>query len=333
MPRRPGQLTFNEAETILQDLPIGVGIFDNATRAPLFLNDQYYQLLEYSKEDYQRVIAENYMKLVFPADLSQDSKIVTNSDEYRVICKNGNTKWVKLSVSSILIDGTEYALTFFFDITNEKDATANLKLVTDNIDCNLSLFRIKNGKETLIYANNRFFETIGLDKDYYQNHTAKLDMDFASEKGRIDTHNAISESLETGKAVDVEYQFTGTNGKTTWMNRRLKAIREDDSNSILLISIVTNITGKRNLEAKELSEQKRQEKEYFDQIALASRTDKENCLFECRYNLTRESMEFYDCKKPITLDLSYDEIICKFAELALTPENKQNIIDNFSKKA
>lgn len=60
-----------ELKDVFIAAPCGVCIFDSATGQPLFLNEIYYRITGYTPEEYDRLIGEQYKRLIFPPDLAE----------------------------------------------------------------------------------------------------------------------------------------------------------------------------------------------------------------------------------------------------------------------
>lgn len=162
--------------------PIGIGLFDLTTSAPVFLNQAYYNLVGYTREEYQTFIHDNE-RLMFPDDLkiSYQSQYEyaqageANNYEYRIVRKDGRILWIKLNVATTAIDGKQYAYASFIDITREKETYSQLALIAENSSSSISLLKITNGNEELVYANEQFFDLIGIDRASYESSMVSLD--------------------------------------------------------------------------------------------------------------------------------------------------------------
>lgn len=242
-----------DIEKLFANIPCGVGIFDTQHN-PLFLNDAYYDLVGYSPEEYKSIIDNRDESLIFQSDEPNLAQIRLDlgkgeelcGAEYRIVQKGGSVKWVRLSVSYIKANGKYCALCFFEDITPQKENFAQLKMITDNIGSSISLIRIHDGQEELVYGNSKFFEFIGVDAETYKREMKSFDSLFVSQEDHAVIKSAIVESYKTGEPKEVEYRFVRSGKKTLWMNRRMVMVPQDEMNTYLLISVATDITEKKH---------------------------------------------------------------------------------------
>ncbi|MDD3369790.1 MAG: hypothetical protein PHP50_13070 [Lachnospiraceae bacterium] len=56
-------------EVLLNQAPCGIGIYDISTSLPVFLNDSYYNIIGYTREEYAPIMA-NSEALMFSTDIS-----------------------------------------------------------------------------------------------------------------------------------------------------------------------------------------------------------------------------------------------------------------------
>lgn len=278
-----------DVREIFSIAPFGIGVFDRQSREPIFLNEAYYKLVGYTPEEYTKLIANQDQKLIFPDDRLINQKnteafsshgIVSNA-RFRIVTKNKKVCWVDLCIIPITISEKKYALCFFEDITNEKEQFAQLKLVAESIGNSICVLSIKKGKEELLYANETFFNLIGVKKDVYLKDVPTFDKTFTSEEDRIKTRNAIEVSLKTGIPQEVEYRFFRPGAEPLWMNRRLSIIKGYEEDSYLMVSIVTDITEKKQAEIKTALEQRRYQIIVDEMKAAVFEWDLKNGGFYC----------------------------------------------------
>ena len=129
----------NELEHLQKTLeyaPCGVGIFEIEDGTPVFLNQMYFSMVGYSREEYHKLYEAGRENRIFPSDLSAkyDSAVEFKQSgtaldyEYRIIHKNESIVWLKMSASTVSIDDRKYAFVSFTDITKEKEAQLKAEL-------------------------------------------------------------------------------------------------------------------------------------------------------------------------------------------------------------
>jgi len=142
---KAGELMQSELKfrTIFDQAAIGIARLDSVSGKILETNNKYGELLGYSPEDLSKF---DYMQLTHPEDVQED---ITNMQkinsgeikEYtinkRIIKKNGNFVWVKLTVSTLRENGLgpEEHVALIEDITDKRLSELNLdksyKMVMD----------------------------------------------------------------------------------------------------------------------------------------------------------------------------------------------------------
>lgn len=256
--------SLEDIENLFFDVPCGVGVFDRETKEPLFLNDAFFHMVGYKPAEYMGIIRSNE-DIIFPEDINIDREntetLLNNGKvagkEFRMVRKDGEIVWTRLSICPVLVYDHDSYLCFFEDITAEKENFTNIKLISDNIGSSISLIRVKDGQESLIYANNTFFEYLGMSREDYENNMHAVDKTITSEEDWNSTGAAIKKSLESGEPAEVEYTFNRPGQEQRCMKRRLSAIRQDASGTYLMASIVSDITEQKKAERILKTEQER----------------------------------------------------------------------------
>lgn len=288
----------DELKGIFTPAPCGVGVFAMGTREPLFLNDAYYRIVGYTPEEYSDIIANDDKKLVYPPDYPVGELIMKkyaenvnlSCVEYRIVQKNGGVCWVDLTMTPIDVDGVEYALCFFQDITAEKENFTQMKLVADSLGSSICVMRIKKGVEHLLYANETFFSLIGIDRDTYMGNTGAFNYTFTSGEDRDRTLNALRKSITTGVPQTVSFRFIRPGNKTMWMERRLCAVRQEEEDTYLMVSIATDITEKKNAELAVALEHRRYQMVIDEMNAVVFEWDLQSGMFYASENYKEYAM-------------------------------------------
>lgn len=98
-------------------------------------NDGLYELLGYTREEFT-ALGNRMTAVVYPDDLNavrdkllaEENRNNTIQDEHRLVCKNGNVKWISLKTQVMPgDDGTPYFYGFLVDITDEKLAQERVR--------------------------------------------------------------------------------------------------------------------------------------------------------------------------------------------------------------
>ncbi|MCI2056340.1 MAG: PAS domain-containing protein [Oscillibacter sp.] len=254
-----------QLKKLLNQAPCGIGLFETESAYPAFLNDEYFRIVGYTREEYQRVMVDGMKALVIPSDrktaaqsgLQFEKDGVARNYEYRITRKDGSIAWVKLNLSKIMLWDREYVFASFSDITSEKESYLKINMIAENVASSVSLFQVTNGVEKLVYANEQFYQTLGIQKEQYSQNAHLLDKLLVSQKDLVKIQKAVYEAIQTGKPGIVEHQLLRPDGKIRWVSRRYAAIKQDTPGNYFLASAVTDITKEKNAELAELLERQR----------------------------------------------------------------------------
>ncbi|NCB92431.1 MAG: PAS domain S-box protein [Clostridia bacterium] len=241
---------FHDYEFILNQVPCGIGIFEIESSMPVFLNDAYFDIIGYSREEYAAIQREQAEKLVYSPDMP--ISIQSRADfrnhgnekeyEYRIVRKDGSIRWVKLNLEEIVIEQKKYAFASFSDFTAEKETYTRLNTISENIDSSISMFQVTSRGEELIYANPTFYHIIGIEPEQYRENALAFDRSFVSEEDYERVKTMVKDVIVTGQPGVLEHRFCRPDGSVLWVSRRCCAIKQERPDSYLLISVVTDIT-------------------------------------------------------------------------------------------
>lgn len=175
----------HKMETLLNQAPCGIGLYDSVTSIPVFLNDAYYQIIGYSREEYEPLM-NDIDALMFKSDISVAHKSQKDYEQsgsgtgyqYRIVRKDGQIRWVKLNMTTVEIDGKNYAFATFVDYTQEHEAYTQLHTVAENVDGSISMLQVSKEKSELLYANSGFYRMIGVSPEEYQKNTPEFNRFF-----------------------------------------------------------------------------------------------------------------------------------------------------------
>lgn len=118
-------------KNVFADAPCGAAVITVNSEEALFFNPAYYSVTGYTPEEYREQIGDDYRRLVFLEDTGvfalSKASLSESRDvdyEYRVICKNGDIRWIRLNAEYADVDGINCAVCFFTDISAEKEKFA-----------------------------------------------------------------------------------------------------------------------------------------------------------------------------------------------------------------
>lgn len=236
-------------EELLNRLPYGVGLFRyGGSGESEYLNDQYFNLIGYSREEYAKFKNGPIDKLIHHDDLSDVQKCKDQLKhenhtevEYRIICRGERTLWIKMDASKIEIDGDFMVLSSFRDITKEKLAEMQMSIISNSINSGISMIELRGPEGVPLFTNDAFFDLLGVsredyekDPDYYHKHdVSKKDYDKIS--------RAVRRAIKN-KGSHTEYWLTKPSGERVYVRRNFTIIDQADSPYPIMLSTTIDMT-------------------------------------------------------------------------------------------
>ena len=238
----------------------------------LWANDYYYELIGYSKEEYE-ALYHNCPDLYFKENEETwnilKKKVMegieSNTDGYETIIqmpvKGGDMKWTKLAATftDLSLNGIPISYTVITDIEDVMRSRLEQTITYDNIPGFIAKIRIgKDGSLHLLEANDKFMNFAGVDPEHFSTFIpfARL-----TEGSRVLLDENIP-LMQKGLPVHFIIQSKDKNGNDAWIQLNGECIRWEGKDPIYLIVYIdiTDITAQRELYRK-LDEQSKQLKE------------------------------------------------------------------------
>ncbi len=208
-----------------------------------------------------------------------------------------------------------------------------LEILAENIDSSISIFKIKDNKEEPIFANKSFLRYIGIKS--LNEYSRNLWLGAVSETDKLKIQTAVFESLQAGNAIDVLFKFASKD-KSLWLNKRIKAIRQDEPNTILFLSVTNDVTEQENTRLKKEAEFRQQQARSAScQKELLRNSSDTNLVCQGFANITKDTVEFYFFLNPqrsLPFTPSYKENLDMVADTAAFVKDKGKIQELFDRK-
>ncbi|MCI2047141.1 MAG: PAS domain-containing protein [Faecalibacterium sp.] len=226
------------------------------------MNDTYYHLIGYTREEYAALHQSPIEALIYPEDIallpSQQEELERCGHmeaEYRIVRKDGQIRWIKLDSSKMLLDNELVVFNTFLDITNEKTLSAQFDLIADHVENSISILRIEAGKETPIYTNDAFYKMLGISREEYLRDPMGCNQRMVLGKERALVENKVREAFVSGKSGSVQYWLHRADGTSIYVNRDFSVVRQEGNGAYLMLSISSDITAQK--QAGDLLEKER----------------------------------------------------------------------------
>ncbi|MGE5655046.1 MAG: PAS domain S-box protein [Actinomycetota bacterium] len=195
--------------------------------------------------------------------------------EYKLICKDGSTKWLNLNASAIKDDAGNFLMSrsTLFDISDRKrvekalrDSEEKFRQLAENIQAVFWMTDFQSRQ--ILYVSNAY-ETVWQSKceDVYQNFSVWLEAVHPDDLPLVEA--ALIQQGKTGES-DTEYRIIRPDGSMRWIRDRAFGIRDETGEMIRIIGIAEDITERKRAE-KILQQYERIISNTLDGITLLDR--------------------------------------------------------------
>lgn len=255
----------------------------------LWANDFYYDLIGYSKEEYEALF-HNRPDLYFKGYedawnfLGQKvyGAIENKTFGYEAIMKmpvKGGERWTKLTsrFTDQLLNGIPVSYTVMTDIEDIMQAKVEQTIAYENLPGFISKHKItRNGEFILLEANEKYMSFAGLTKEGFSSFTPLSRLNKES-RDVLDRHIA---PMLKGEPVHFVIQSKDKNGNDTWLQLNGECIGwEGDEPVYLNVYIdITDVTEQRELQKR----QEEQSKQLKDALESAEKANKAKSDFLAR---------------------------------------------------
>jgi PAS domain S-box-containing protein len=231
----------------------------------VYINPKVEQLSPFSKEE---IFEKNFLSFVHPDDRKSlirrylqvaEGKRLYESYDYRIIDKQGNTRWVSVNSANIDYQGKSAVLVFLTEITKRKQAEEVLKesvrlyrMLAENVhdilwtmDLDMNFTYISPSVERLSgYSVEemmaRSVEKILTPASY------KLAMDVLAEELAVEKSG---EEYDPVRSRMFEAEQNCKDGSTIWTEVTTSFLRDKDGKPVGILGVTRDISGRKRIEA------------------------------------------------------------------------------------
>ena len=255
-----------QLQAILNNVNGGVSAakLTNGVIGYIFVNDEYYSMFGYTKEQFENELPNGLVDLINPEDFptvnaaAEENKRTNKPTRitYRVRRRDGDEIWVRSNSSVCYIDGEDDAIhiAVTVDITAEREAADNLRraneqtqAIMDDIDSGITAAVMEGGKTRFLLSNEMYYRIIG----YTRAQFAKEITDPYSPIHPADRQlmmKIADEVKRTRKPKQTEMRVIRRDGTVRWLLAQLSSTKFTGVAQDVQLCVYTDITEKKEME-------------------------------------------------------------------------------------
>ena len=196
------------------------------------------QLYSLVHSQYRRSFFDNFVKRIRGED-------IPNQNEYRLVRKDGSIIWVSTYSSRIKYCGQNATMTTFFDITQQKQAEAELIKLSTAVKQSPSVIAITDLDGNLQYVNPKFTEITGYSLEEVFGQNPRI---LNSGEHSAEFYKELWTTIAFGKAWHGEFHNKKKNGELYWENASISPILDKQGKVINYIKVAEDITERKRNE-------------------------------------------------------------------------------------
>lgn len=326
-------------EKLYNNVPCGIGVFEAKENGKvLFLNDAFFKLLGYTREEFNTRGTSFLEEYLYPEDRALyaaiEDKVNTvgfvENGEYRIVCKDGTIRWVQLNVSKINLYGKPLFLASYMDKTvlqkrNEelKDERTLLQMAMQTANMSFWEYDVltkRLSQEQESQAKN------GYGPQIYNVPESLIAEGFVHPRS-VDTYRSLFRQVQQGEDVIQGDAYVKTADRCGYWWERVIITPVFDSNGKHIRSLGVTF---------DISEQKAIEEKYEKQLQVYTSANSWNLIGKGLYNLTTNAVEFYNAvtddaveRKKIT---SFDSALEGNAALIANKQEEEKFLKVFCRQ-
>jgi len=250
---------------LIESSPIGIYIVQEGKF--ILASPEFQRITGYPEAE---LLGRNAMDLVHPGDremvrdasVSMLKKNRLSPYEFRAISKNGDTRWILETVTSLQYEGRQAALGHFVDITERKEKEAAVSAIKERLDVTLGSIGdgvISTDKSGTITLMNRAAEEVtGWKEEEAIGRRLTEVFHIINEKTRELCANPVEQVLETGDIVGLANHtvLISRDGAEKMLADSGAPVRDKDGRIIGVVLVFRDVTGQRNAERRLLQDLK-----------------------------------------------------------------------------
>ncbi len=227
-----------QLQQLVNGVPGGIGIYEieDGIAKLSFLNDAYYKMLGFSREERKQFLGKKHITVIHPEDIAKMNALILaltsgkteSAVQYRIQNKKGDWVWLNLAASVVEQNSNQMIVYASFTDCNElmqskqviEDAQFRLTALLDNIPGGVAIYRVKkDGRIPTDYVSDGLARVCGYDDAADIMKVMNPDsrkLVFEEDYPRVGA--ACKNSLVTGEPTHVNYRVYGKDGSAVWLS-------------------------------------------------------------------------------------------------------------------
>jgi len=239
----------NLFRTLTENTAAGIVIYNKETF--LYANPAITRLLGYSEEEMKKM---HFWDVVHPFDRELvkergkkriKKQRVPNNYQFRLITKTGETLWIDFTAGSLYFEGEEASIGSVHDITKEKLAIEEIKLLSNVVYQSPLSVVITDLDAKIEYVNDSFTRITGYKFQEVFNQNPRI---LQSGETPKEVYDELWDTVTKGKTWRGEFINRRKNGVIYYEYAVIAPIKDDEGNTKRYIGMKEDITPRKKLE-------------------------------------------------------------------------------------
>lgn len=250
----------SQLRAIIQNMNGGISAatFGSGNTGYIYVNDQYYTMFGYTKEQFHEEAPNGLIDLIHLDDAqtvykAADENIRTGKPttiEYRVRKRDGTQIWVRSNSSACYMEGIEEPvhIAVSYDITKEKEEELRIQTLNEILNSSDEFFRLNLSDETIEEFHSLFGDLKPIREPVScTEQTRERFLQVVAEDDREIVKNALfmqglrKRYLEGKNTVSVEFRRLLTNGEICWVKGDAIVIEDTGSKALKAFIYIKDI--------------------------------------------------------------------------------------------
>ncbi len=230
----------------------GILVADADTRKFVLGNSTITRMLGYSSDELQQLGVED----IHPAEDIQSNvehfikmarREITIVPNIRIKRKDGSVFYGDIGASPMSLEGKNYLIGIFRDVTEQKQREEELRKLTAAIEHSVNVIFITNRDGTIEYVNPTFEAATGWSRDEAIGKTPGI---LASGTTTRDEYDELWNTIRAGKTWRGSFQNKRKDGKLYWGSSVISPIRNERGDITHFLAVQEDITERKKAEER-----------------------------------------------------------------------------------